>query len=108
MIWAMAGGLAGRAGGRAWPTPPGGCSQLGIGASWFVLLEAASSCADDLGGIELPSILVRLLEDALTGGDSFECAHSSDTPYASWFLSFIFVLLTVVLLLNMLIAMCDT
>ena len=54
---------------------------------------------------------VRLLEAALTGGDFFECAGNavsseSVSPEAMWFFSFLFVMLTTVLLFNMLIAMC--
>ena len=53
------------------------------------------------------STLVRLLEGALTGNDHFECARdSTKSPFATWVLSFAFVMLTTVLLLNMLIAMC--
>eukprot|EP00964_Phaeocystis_antarctica_P158527 scaffold129219_cov66-Phaeocystis_antarctica.AAC.1 len=107
---------------------------VGIGASWYALLEStayaysglsvpgepwreyspaavieAEGCADELGGIELLTIIFRLLEGALTGSDFFDCARSStEAPFASWVLSFVFVLLTVVLLINMLIAMCGT
>ena len=107
---------------------------VGIGASWYALLEStayaysglsdprepwrehspaavieAEGCADELGGIDLVTIIFRLLEGALTGSDFFDCARSStEAPFASWVLSFVFVLLTVVLLINMLIAMCGT
>ena len=48
-----------------------------------------------------------LLEGALTGSDFFECARdSTETPVAAWMVSFVYVMLTAVLLLNMLIAMC--
>jgi len=107
---------------------------VGIGAAWYALLESttygysglsvpgepwreyspaavieAEGCADELGGIHLITIIFRLLEGALTGSDFFDCARSStEAPFASWVLSFVFVLLTVVLLINMLIAMCGT
>ena len=107
---------------------------VGIGAAWYALLESttysysgllvpgepwreyspaaiieAEGCADELGGIDLVTIMFKLLEGALTGSDLFDCARSStEAPFASWVLSFLFVLLTVVLLLNMLIAMCGT
>ena len=47
----------------------------------------------------------------MTGGDFFECADTavsseSISPEALWFFSFLFVMLTTVLLFNMLIAMC--
>ena len=47
----------------------------------------------------------------MTGGDFFECAGNavsseSVSPEAMWFFSFLFVMLTTVLLFNMLIAMC--
>jgi hypothetical protein len=49
---------------------------------------------------------VRLLEGALTGNDFFDCARDSiNSPMAAWAISFVFVMLTTVLLLNMLIAM---
>ena len=108
---------------------------VGIGAAWYALLESTTygvighsdhkgepwreyspaavidseGCADELGGIDLLTIIFRLLEGALTGSDFFDCARSStEAPFASWVLSFVFVLLTVVLLINMLIAMCGT
>ena len=105
---------------------------VGIGAAWYALLESttygyigqsdpvepwreyspvalldAEGCTDELGGIDLLTIMFRLLEGALTGSDLFDCARSStEAPFASWLLSFFFVLLTVILLINMLIAMC--
>eukprot|EP00964_Phaeocystis_antarctica_P006895 scaffold3731_cov63-Phaeocystis_antarctica.AAC.2 len=87
---------------------------LAFGASWTVLLEPQSSaliagCADDLdlGGVDFPSTLLRLLEGALTGNDRFECARNSTTsPAFAWVISITYVTLTAVLLLNMLIAMC--
>ena len=107
---------------------------VGIGAAWYALLASttygysglsvpgepwreyspaavieAEGCADELGGINLITIIFRLLEGALTGSDFFDCARSStEAPFASWILSFVFVLLTVVLLINMLIAMYRT
>ena len=64
-------------------------------------------CADELGGIDIFSTLIRLLEGALTGNDHFECARdSTKSPLAIWVFSFVYVMLTTVLLLNMLIAMC--
>ena len=43
----------------------------------------------------------------MTGNDFFECARdSTKAPEAAWAISFLFVTLTSVLLLNMLIAMC--
>ena len=64
-------------------------------------------CADELGGIDIFSTLIRLLEGALTGNDHFECARdSTKSPLAVWVFSFVYVMLTTVLLLNMLIAMC--
>ena len=108
---------------------------VAIGAAWYALLESttygymshadppgepwreyspaavieADGCADELGGIDLLAIIFSLLEGALTGSDLFACARSStEAPFASWVLSFFFVLLTVILLINMLIAMCGT
>ena len=107
---------------------------VAIGAAWYALLESttygyighskhgepwrefspaavieADGCADELGGIDLLTIIFSLLEGALTGSDLFDCARSStEAPFASWMLSFFFVLLTVILLINMLIAMCGT
>ena len=102
-------------------------------ASWTVLLESSHSmvaqqfgdeqtwrwtfspvahletagCANELGGVDIGSTLVRLLEGALTGNDFFDCARDSiNSPMAAWAISFVFVMLTTVLLLNMLIAMC--
>ena len=64
-------------------------------------------CAGELGGVDIFSTLVRLLEGALTGDDHFECArNSTKSPVAKWVFSFVYVMLTTVLLLNMLIAMC--
>ena len=69
-------------------------------------LETAG-CADELGGVDFFSTLQTLLEGALTGNDFFECARdSTESPWAAWALSLVFVTLTTVLLLNMLIAMC--
>ena len=69
-------------------------------------LETAG-CAYELGGVDIRSTLVRLLEGALTVNDLFECAReSTNSPWATWMFSFAFVMLTTVLLLNMLIAMC--
>jgi len=69
-------------------------------------LEAAG-CADELGGVDFFSTLQTLLAGALTGNDYFECARdSTESPWAAWAISLVFVTLTTVLLLNMLIAMC--
>ena len=79
-----------------------------IAASYTVLLsgtDGAAACSEDLGGLDLPSTLVALVEATLTGDLFFECAHASSNAVAAWMLSFIFGVLTVVLLLNMLIAM---
>ena len=83
---------------------------VAFAASWTVLLEPQSSiagCADDLGGVDLHTTLLRLLEGALTGNDYFECArNSTNSPEVAWGITFAYVTLTAVLLLNMLIAMC--
>ena len=79
-----------------------------IAASYTVLLsgtDGAAACSEDLGGLDLPSTLVALVEATLTGDLFFECAHASSNAVAAWMLSFLFGVLTVVLLLNMLIAM---
>ena len=69
-------------------------------------LETAG-CAYELGGVDFFSTLKKLIEGALTGNDFFECARdSTESPWAAWALSLVFVTLTSVLLLNMLIAMC--
>ena len=66
----------------------------------------ASSCYDELGGVDLFTTLQRLIEGALTGGDFFECAReTTQAPLTAWFVSLVYVILTGVLLLNMLIAM---
>jgi ankyrin repeat protein len=84
---------------------------VAFAASWTVLLEPQSSliagCAEDLGGVDFHTTLLRLLESALTGDDYFECARdSTNSPVAAWLITFGYVTLTAVLLLNMLIAMC--
>ena len=84
---------------------------IAFAASWTVLLEPQSSliagCADDLGGVEFHTTLLWLLEGAVSPNDHFECARSStNSPVAAWMISFAYVTLTAVLLLNMLIAMC--
>jgi hypothetical protein len=83
---------------------------VAFAASWTVLLEPQSSitgCADELGGVEFHTTLLRLLEGALTGNDFFECARdSTSSPVAAWVITSVYVTLTAVLLLNMLIAMC--
>ena len=85
---------------------------VAFAASWTVLLEPQSShsitgCADELGGVDYGTTLLRLLEGALTGNDFFECArNSTNSPVAAWVISAVYVALTAVLLLNMLIAMC--
>jgi hypothetical protein len=69
-------------------------------------LETAG-CANELGGFDIGSTFFKLLEGALTGNDFFDCARDSiNSPMAAWVISFVFVMLTTVLLLNMLIAMC--
>ena len=83
---------------------------VAFAASWTVLLAPQSSliatCADDLGGVDIGSTLLRLLEGALTGNDHFECArNSTNSPVAAWGVTAVYVTLTAVLLLNMLIAM---
>jgi len=83
---------------------------IAFAASWTVLLEPESSliagCADELGGGKFHTTLLLLLEGALTGSDYFECArNSTNSPVAAWMISFVYVTLTAVLLLNMLIAM---
>jgi ankyrin repeat protein len=83
---------------------------VAFAASWTVLLEPQSSiagCADELGGVDFHTTLLRLLEGALTGNDFFECARdSTSSPVAAWVITSVYVTLTAVLLLNMLIAMC--
>ena len=84
---------------------------VAFAASWTVLLEPESSliagCADELGGVEFHTTLLWLLEGAVSPNDHFECArNSTNSPVAAWMVSFVFVTLTAVLLLNMLIAMC--
>ena len=84
---------------------------VAFAASWTVLLEPQSSliagCADELGGVEFHTTLLWLLEGALTGEDHFECArNSTNSPLAAWVVTFEYVTLTAVLLLDMLIAMC--
>jgi hypothetical protein len=75
-----------------------------------VLLEPKSSiagCADELGGVDFHTTLLRIFEGALTGNDFFECARdSTSSPVAAWVLTSVYLTLTAVLLLNMLIAMC--
>ena len=74
--------------------------------------DELSGCADEFvlkngGAGGFFSTLVRLLEGALTGNDHFECArNSTNSPVTAWVISFAYVTLTAVLLLNMLIAMC--
>ena len=84
---------------------------VAFAASWTVLLEPESSliagCADELGGVEFHTTLLWLLESAVSPNDHFECArNSTNSPVAAWMISFVYVTLTAVLLLNMLIAMC--
>jgi hypothetical protein len=83
---------------------------VAFAASWTVLLEPQSSiagCADELGGVDFHTTLLRLLEGALTGNNFFECARdSTSSPVAAWVITSVYVTLTAVLLLNMLIAMC--
>jgi hypothetical protein len=89
-----------------------GVLLVAFAASWTVLLEPQSNssitgCADELGGVDLDTTLLQLLEGALTGNDFFECARdSTNSPGAAWVISAVYVALTAVLLLNMLIAMC--
>jgi len=83
---------------------------VAFAASWTVLLEPQSSitgCADELGGVDFHTTLLRIFEGALTGNDFFECARdSTSSPVAAWVITSVYVTLTAVLLLNMLIAMC--
>ena len=59
------------------------------------------------GNVSFFSTLLRLLEGAVSANDHFECArNSTKSPAAAWMISFVYVTLTAVLLLNMLIAMC--
>eukprot|EP00964_Phaeocystis_antarctica_P009630 scaffold5244_cov61-Phaeocystis_antarctica.AAC.3 len=70
-------------------------------------LAYLAGCADELGGVDFFSTLLRLLEGALTGNDYFDCArNSTSSPVAAWVVTSVYVTLTAVLLLNMLIAMC--
>jgi hypothetical protein len=88
---------------------------VAFAASWTVLLDSASSledvsnftCAEELtGGNDITPTFLTLLEGALTGSDFFECARNSAGQWrAAWVISFAYVTLTAVLLLNMLIAM---
>jgi hypothetical protein len=88
---------------------------VAFAASWTVLLDSAYSledvsnftCAEELmGGDEIAPTFLTLLEGALTGSDFFECARNSTrSPMTAWVISFAYVTLTAVLLLNMLIAM---
>ena len=94
------------------PSPSLLAQQTGDELAWrwtpshVAHLETAG-CADELSGLDIGSTLVRLLEGALTGSDFFKCARdSTETPVAAWMVSFVYVMLTAVLLLNMLIAMC--
>jgi hypothetical protein len=88
---------------------------VAFAASWTVLLDSASSledvsnftCAEELtAGDDIAMTFLTLLEGALTGSDFFECARNSAGQWrAAWVISFAYVTLTAVLLLNMLIAM---
>ena len=74
--------------------------------SYGTHLETAG-CAEELGGLDIVSTLQTLVEGALTWNDFFECARdSTKSPWVAWVISAEFVMLTSVLLLNMLIAMC--
>eukprot|EP00964_Phaeocystis_antarctica_P065113 scaffold39231_cov60-Phaeocystis_antarctica.AAC.2 len=83
---------------------------VAFAASWTVLLGPSASiagCADELGGVDFHTTLLRIFEGALTGNDYFDCArNSTNSPVAAWVVTFAYVTLTAVLLLNMLIAMC--
>ena len=98
---------------------------VAIAAAWTPLLagtKAVEGCAGNFGDLALPlpgslkdlalptlATFVSLLEATLTGDLYFECAHSATSnAWASWLLSFIFGIVTIVLLLNMLIAMCGS
>jgi len=90
---------------------------VAFAASWTVLLDSASwtslenvsnfTCVEELtGGDDIAFTFLTLLEGALTGSDFFECARNSAGQWrAAWVISFAYVTLTAVLLLNMLIAM---
>ena len=53
---------------------------VAFAAGWTVLLEPQSSliagCADDFGGVDFGSTLLRLLEGAVSPNDHFECARN--------------------------------
>ena len=94
------------------PEPSLVAQQFGDEQAWrwtlspMAHLETAG-CTDELGGVDMFSTLLRLLEGALTGSDFFECARNSTrTPVAALVISLGYVTLTTVLLLNLLIAMC--
>jgi ankyrin repeat protein len=94
------------------PSPALVAQQFGDEQTWrwtfspVAHLETAG-CANELGGVDIGSTFFKLLEGALTGNDFFDCARDSiNSPMAAWVISFVFVMLTTVLLLNMLIAMC--
>lgn len=52
-----------------------------------------------------PNAVLFLVENALTGGDFFECARNSDMPIFMWIIAFMYLTIGGLLLLNMLIAM---
>ena len=94
------------------PEPSALAQQFGNDQNWRwnpsygTHLETAG-CADELGGLDIVSTLQTLVEGALTWNDFFECARdSTKSPWVAWVISAGFVMLTSVLLLNMLIAMC--
>jgi len=94
------------------PSPELVTQQFGDEQTWrwtfspVAHLETAG-CANELGGVDIGSTLLSLLEGALTGNDFFDCARdSTNSPISAWVISFLYVMLTTVLLLNMLIAMC--
>ena len=93
------------------PSQPLLTQQFGDDRRWRWTRSAvahleASSCYDELGGVDIFTTLQRLIEGALTGGDFFECAReTTQAPLTAWFISLVYVILTGVLLLNMLIAM---
>ena len=94
------------------PEPSALAQQFGNDQNWRwnpsygTHLETAG-CAEELGGLDIVSTLQTLVEGALTWNDFFECARdSTKSPWVAWVISAGFVMLTSVLLLNMLIAMC--
>ena len=88
------------------PSSLGNVNNATNKTSWTVPLENVD-CADELGGDDIISTFLVLLEGALAGFNHFDCARNlAKTSVAAWMISSVYVTLTTVLLLNMLIAMC--